>query len=239
MTPRPHARTRRAVALLALAAAGLLSLTGCDPRTLIYFLQPFEPTISAPGPSLKGKKVVVLTHAASGAVTEFQAIDRELAKELVSLFRKNVKKIVVVDPDKVAAWADEHPTWTDPSEVAKAFEADIVVFLEIEAFRVQSASSPGMLEGNSRVHIQAFELSHPKNSRGKPDTDQPKESHSIYDDYRDTTFPIRGPIPVETGVSPAAFKSKFLHIVANEISWHFVPHSPEDDIQDVKFDARK
>ena len=62
---RPHARTRRAVALLALASAGLLSLTGCDPRTLIYFLQPWEPTISAPGPSLKGKKVVVLTHAAS------------------------------------------------------------------------------------------------------------------------------------------------------------------------------
>ena len=83
-----------------------------------------------------------------------------------------------------------------------------------------------MLEGNSRVHIQAFELSHPKNSRGKPDTDQPKESHSIYDDYRDTTFPIRGPIPVETGVSPAAFKSKFLHIVANEISWHFVDARP-------------
>ncbi|MEJ7637971.1 MAG: hypothetical protein WKF75_08325 [Singulisphaera sp.] len=162
MTPRPHARTRRAVALLALAAAGLLSLTGCDPRTLIYFLQPFEPTISAPGPSLKGKKVVVLTHAAAGAVTEFQAVDRELAKEVVSLFRKNVKKIVVVDPEKVAAWADEHPTWTDPSEVAKAFEADIVVFLEIEAFRVQNPNSPGMLEGNSRVHIQAFELATPR-----------------------------------------------------------------------------
>ena len=147
MTPRPHARTRRAVALLALAAAGLLSLTGCDPRTLIYFLQPFEPTISAPGPSLKGKKVVVLTHAASGAGTEFQAIDRELAKELVSLFRKNVKKIEVVDPEKVAAWADEHPTWTDPSEVARAFEADIVIFLEIEAFQVQSAQQPRHARG--------------------------------------------------------------------------------------------
>ena len=147
MTPRPHARTRRAVALLALAAAGLLSLTGCDPRTLIYFLQPWEPTISAPGPSLKGKKVVVLTHAASGAVTEFQAIDRELAKELVSLFRKNVKKIEVVDPEKVAAWADEHPTWTDPSEVARAFEADIVIFLEIEAFQVQSCQQPRHARG--------------------------------------------------------------------------------------------
>jgi len=239
MTPRPHARTRRAAASLVIASAGLLSLAGCDPRTLIYFLQPFEPTIAAPGPSLKGKKVVVLTHAASGTQNDFQAIDHDLAKEVVAIFRKNVKKIDVVDPDKVATWVEEHPTWTDPVEAAKAFDADIVVFLELETFQVQNPSSPGLLEGNARTHIQAFELAHPKNSRGREMTDKPKESHSIWDDYRDTKFPIRGPMPTDTGVSPMAFKTKFLHVVATEISWHFIAHAPEDDIQDVKFDSRK
>ena len=66
-TPRLNARMRRAVAGLMIAFAGLMSLPGCDPRTLMYFLQPFEPTIPAPGPSLKGKKVVVVAHAVSGA----------------------------------------------------------------------------------------------------------------------------------------------------------------------------
>ena len=49
-TPRPHARTRRAAASIVVTAAGLLALAGCDPRTVLYFLQPFEPTVPAPGP---------------------------------------------------------------------------------------------------------------------------------------------------------------------------------------------
>ena len=102
----------------------------------------------------------------------------------------------------------------------------MVIFLEIEAFQVQDPHSPGLLEGTSKTHIQAVELRHPKNSKGKPITDQAKESKVVYDDYRDTTFPIRGPVPVESGVSRTVFKNKFLQVVATEVSWHFVEHSP-------------
>jgi hypothetical protein len=233
MTPRPHARTRRAAASLTIAAVGLLALAGCDPRTLLYFLQPFEPTVPPPcHAKFKGKKVVILAHAVSGTQTDFQALDREIAREVGKLMTEKVKKVEVVPLDKVWAWMEGHPDWTDPAEAAKAFEADFAIFLEIEAFQVANPSSPGLLEGNAKTHIQAFELDYPKNSKGKPIKDQEKESKVIYDDYRDTTFPVRGPIPVESGVSKGAFKTKFLQVVAAEISWHFVEHSPEDDIQD-------
>ena len=63
MTPRPRAWMRRRVTVVLLfGLAGLACIPGCDPRTLLYFLQPWEPTIPAPGPSLKGKRVVILTH---------------------------------------------------------------------------------------------------------------------------------------------------------------------------------
>ena len=39
-------------------------------------------------------------------------------------------------------------------------------------------------------------------------------------------------------VSRTAFKSKFLKVVCTDVSWHFVEHSPEDNIQDVKFNNR-
>jgi len=235
-TPRLHARTRRAAASLVIATAGLLTLAGCDPRTLIYFLQPFEPTIPPPcKTSLKGKKVVILAHALSGTQSDFQSLDRQVAREVGKLFREKVKKIEVVDVEKTWAWIEGHPNWTDPVEAAKAFEADIVIFLEIEQFQVSSPSSPGLLEGTAKTHIQAFELAHPKNSKGKPILDQPKESQNIHDAYKDTVFPIRGPIPESASGSRAAFSNKFLQIVAAEISWHFIEHSPEEDIQDVKF----
>src|SRR5262245_48614830 len=100
MTPRPLARTRRAGALvvpLAAAAAGLTALSGCDPRQAMYFLQPFSPSIDAPCPSLKGKKVVIITTTAHSLRSDFVALDRELTRDLAAILREKVKKIQIVD----------------------------------------------------------------------------------------------------------------------------------------------
>jgi hypothetical protein len=237
-TPRPHARTRRAAASLVLATAGLISLAGCDPRTILYFLQPWEPMVAAPGPSLEGKKVVVATHCVSSAMTEFQALDRELTQKVVALLREKVKKIEVVDPDKVWTWVEGHPSWTDPAELAKAFEADVVVYLEVENFQLQHPNDLNVFQGSAKTHIIVHEMVYPKNSKGRLIKDKPKEPKQIYDDYRDTEFPIRGPIAMDSGVSRGAFKTRFLAVVAAEISWHFVEHKPDDDIQDARFNNR-
>ncbi len=237
-TPRSHARTRRAAVVLVFVFAGLVSLPGCDPRMLMYFLQPNEPSVPAPGPSLSGKRVVVVAHAVSGAQGEFQAVDRELVSEFVSNLRSKVKKIEVINPDKVWNWVEAHPQWTDQEEIAKAFEADMVIFLEIEAFSVASAGDLNVLQGTSKVHILATEIAHPKNSKGKILKDQPKEARKAWDETVDTEFPIRGPIPSDSGVSRAAFKNKFLKVCAAEVSWQFVEHAPDDTIQDVKFNGK-
>ena len=235
MTPRTMTRMR--CVALAAAIIGTSLLTGCDPRQMMYFLQPFSPTIPAPGPSLKGKKVVVLTHATAGTQAEFPGIDRDLARQFVNNLKK-VKKITLVEPEKVATWLDGHPQWTDPSDAARDFEADVVIFLEIEEFQTRAPGDLNVLQGTGKIHNQAFELKYPTNSKGKEITDQPKESVQIYDDYQETTFPIRGPIPMDSGVGQAAFKNRLLQVVASECSWHFVEHAQEDMVQDVRFNQR-
>jgi len=235
MTPRT--KTRMRCAALAAAILGSSLLTGCDPRQMMYFLQPFSPTIPAPGPSLKGKKVVVLTHATASTQAEFPGVDRDLARQFINNIKKT-KKITVVEPEKAATWMDGHPQWTDPSDAARDFEADVVIFLEIEEFQTRAPGDLNVLQGTAKVHIQAFELSHPKNSKGKEITDQPKESNQIYDDYQETVFPLRGPIPMDSGVGQAAFKNRLLQVVGNECSWHFVEHPQEDMVQDVRFNQR-
>jgi hypothetical protein len=207
--------------------------------TLFYFLQPYEPTIPAPGPTLKGKKVVVLVHVDPGAGADFSDLSRDLTREFVSALRKNVKRIQVVDPDKVAGWVEAHPSWTDPSEAARAFEADMAIFLDVSKFQTEDPRSPGLMEGTSNVHIQVWEIAHPKNSRGHENKNQPKEASKIYEEQADTTFPVRGPVPRDTGVTPSSFRIKFLKLVGTELSWHFVEHAPGDDIQDVKFNPNQ
>ena len=234
MTPRPLARMRRAGLLLS-AVLGLLTLLGCDPRQALYFLQPFEPTTPPPCPALKGKRVVVITKAAPSALTDFISLDHELNQEIVKILAKSVKKIDLVDAEKVWTWDRDHPSWTDAAELATAFNADEVVFLEINLFQIQSPSSPGMFEGRSSVHIRVVERAYPKDDRGHERTDKPKETRVIYDADRDSNFPSRGPLPASAEVSPANFKAKFLSLVANEVSWNFIDHAPGDDIQDVRF----
>jgi hypothetical protein len=238
MTPRSLANVKVHLAVVALLAGGtLIAISGCDPRTLAYFLQPGEPTIPPPcQTSFQGKKVVILCHATSGAMGEFSSLERDLSREFAAILRKKVKRITVVEPDKVATWVEAHPKWTDPAEAGRDFTADVVIFLEVEQFQLQSPGDLNLLHGESKVHIQAFEMQYPKNSKDKLLKDQPKEAVSIYDDYGEIDFPNRGPIPIDSGSSRSKFKNTFLKIVAKEVSWHFVEHAQDDSIQDSRIE---
>jgi hypothetical protein len=224
------------MAAIAFSAVTILALAGCDPRQAMFFLQPFSPKISAPCPSLKDKRVVILTVAATGLESDNASVEAEISRQLADILKKNVKKIDVVDPGEVAAWSQSKPTWTDPAEAARAFEADAVIFLEIREFQIQSPLSPGLFEGRSTIHAQVTELKHPLDSRGKPLTDQPKEAKIIFQGDRSTTFPVTGHIPIDSGVNVSTFRSRFLGVVVGELSWFFVDHSAGDNIQNTRFD---
>ncbi len=235
MTPRLTPKAQFA-AVLVVASVGLIAISGCDPRTLAYFLQPFDPTIAPKGPSLTEKKVVILCNVTSGALAEFPSLERDMPRELASVLRKKVKKIDVVKPDKVATWTEAHPHWTDPADAARDFSADVAIFLEVEQFQIQSPGDLNMVHGQSTVHVQVYEMEYPKNSKDKPITDQPKEARKVYDETVETTFPNRGPLPIDSGNSRSAFKNTFLRVVVKELSWHFVEHAPDDSIQDSRIE---
>ena len=93
--------------------------------------------------------------------------------------------------------------------------------------------------GRISAHSSPANDAHPKNSRGHENKSQPKEASKVYEEQADTTFPVRGPVPKDTGVTPSSFRIKFLKLVGTELSWHFVEHAPGDDIQDVKFNPNQ
>jgi hypothetical protein len=235
MTPRRFG-SRRLTAVLIVAGFGLIAVTGCDPRFLVYFLQPNDPTIAANGPSLLEKKVVIICNVGSEAQGEFPSLERDLPRDLGTIFKKKVKKIDLVSPDKIATWSEAHPNWSDPGDVGRDFEADTVIFLEVEQFQIQSPGDLNMLHGESKVHVQLFDMDYPKNSKDKPIKDQPREAHSKYDTYVETVFPNTGPLPIDSGNSRSSFKKTFQRVVAKQISWHFVEHAPDDSIQDSRIE---
>ncbi len=234
MTPRSLTWMRRMALGLAVVAS-TMALSGCDPRQALYFLQPNDPKINAEGPSLKGKRVVVLTRCAPGLQSDFLTIDREITEKLVKILKENIKGLDVVNTEKVRNWLRSKPSLTDPAEAARAFDADVVVSLEIQQFQIQSPIAVDMYHGKSNIHIQVTELDYPKDDDGKKLKDKEKESEVIYEGDRTTEFPVTGGIPIESGTSKSDFKNRFLKIAVEELSWHFVGHAPGDDIQNTKF----
>ena len=107
-----------------------------------YFLQPFESTIEPNGPSLEGKKVVILCNVTSGAVAEFPSLERDVPRILAEILRKKVKKITIVEPDKVATWVEAHPRYTEPADAARDFGADIGDLPRSRAISVAVARRP-------------------------------------------------------------------------------------------------
>ncbi len=238
MTPRTLANPRLHMALVALMAGGsLVAISGCDPRTLAYFLQPFDATVAPPFEgSLQGKKVVILCRAVPDATGDSTSVERDLSHNLASILRKKVKKIQLIDPDKVATWIEAHPRETDPAELARDFDADTVIYLEVEQFQTQSPADLNMIHGEARVHIKAYEMDYPKNSKGKPIKDQPKEATEVFENVVDSSFPERGPLPIDSGSSQAKFRITYLKVVAKQISWEFIEHAPDDSIQDSRIE---
>lgn len=230
MTPQSRVRTRRAaVGLTALAAIAIFSLAGCDPRTLAYFFGDGAKQIPGEAPVLDGKRVVVVTIATPAATTDFASIDRDINREIRTLL-KDVPKIDLVEQEKVADWLTSHPTWTDPGDIAKAFEADYVLLFEISQFSVEDPRSPGMLEGNAEVHIRVTENAYPKDDKGKPNKSAPREIEMVFEDEYKQTFPRNAPVAIGPEISRPKFKAKFVKIVAGELSWRFLGHNPGDDI---------
>ncbi len=179
---------------------------------------------------------MILCRAVSDSLGEYSSLERDLSRELAGIFRKKVKKMNVVNPDKVATWMEGHPKETDPAVIARDFDADIVISLEVEQFQTQNPGDVNMLHGEARVHVKAYEMEYPKNSKDKPIKDLPKEANEIHDQIVEPSFPERGPIPIDTGSSKGKFRITFVKVVAKEISWQFIEHAPDDSIQDSRIE---
>ena len=70
MTPRSTVKMRFAAVFWPRARASSRS-AAATLEALAYFLQPFDPTIAAPGPSFDEKKIVILCNVTSSSLAEF------------------------------------------------------------------------------------------------------------------------------------------------------------------------
>jgi hypothetical protein len=221
-----------AVSASRLRLAGLLLLaavafTGCNPLLLPYLFhgdpkQP--PTLRKLTNKDKAVRIVFISFAPGADSTpEGVGADRELCRKLVAnvlaATKSGDEKVDLVAPKSVEKFKNEHPDWykMELKTVGEYFKADYVVYLEMEQFDLLESGGL-MYRGRTQINVQLQDM---HDAVGEPEL--PKVCKIEY--------PKRGPVPVDdTNVSE--FRSKFIEVVARELSWLFIEHGTGMGIAD-------
>jgi len=201
MTARTAAARRPAALLLAVLSAAPL-LGGCSTLfTAAYLLQPAD--VPAEFAGLKGKHVAVVCRP----IVELEFSDAGSARELASLVEKqleqNVRRVRVIGQREVARWLDEND-WVDYATLGKSLDADYVVGIDLERFRLHEGST--LYRGWAAAHVRVYDVAEKKVVFEKR-----------FDDF---AFPADSAIPT-TDRSESQFRGMFLQILGGRIARTF------------------
>ena len=203
------------VVLLGLVLA-LLPLTGCNMVAAFDYIINGEPTIDPEFTQLEDAKVVVVCYVPAKFRYSFDSVDTDIAKKLSRLLQEKVDDIEVVESDLVASWLDQHANWSDVTEIGKEFQADYVVFADIQEFSIYEENSPNMYRGRSYVDIRVYDV--------KNDGD------IIYEIDLESLYPLGRPIPVGEK-REKSFRREYVVRLSDEIGRHFYPYIPGEDVK--------
>lgn len=195
----------RTVALSLLLIGLLLSSSGCSMLlTAAYVLMPED--VPAEFKGLKGKHVAVICKP----IVELEFSDagsaRELAGRIGGLISRNIRKTRVIEQHEVARWIDEN-AWVDYPTVGRSLDADMVVGIDLEEFRLHEGST--LYRGRATVHVRVYDVA---------------EKKVVFEKrFDDLSFPTDGAIPTSDR-SEQQFRGMFLEILASRIARTFHPY---------------
>src|SRR5262249_33648242 len=117
----------------------------------------------------KEVKAAIVTHSTLEVRPELLRADRQLsellAKQLTEQCKDNGEKVSIVPTRKIEEYKNQHPGWKDDDldEIGKHFNADYVIFLEInELDLTMHGSFGGLLRGRARIQVSLIDVHNPE-----------------------------------------------------------------------------
>lgn len=203
--------------------------TGCSLMNLPYFLlgsdAKHEPSLKKLASSDKNKtvKVAILASSPMEIRPEFIRADRELctllAHHLQDGFKENKEKVELVPPRKVEKYKDDHPDWQtmDLAEIGKHFDADYVIYLEINSLNLYERGSGNLMyRGRANISVSVIDVNR---------SDDDPVSRTFDGVYPSNS---KGGVPVDDR-SLLEFRQSYLDYVAKHLAWYFTAHSMSDE----------
>lgn len=211
-----HASRLQRCLLVLLTLALLMPTMGCGFLShLMYWMKGNQ--VPARFSGLKDKKVAVVCFDANaaGPAPETDAVAKAIG------FKLTANDIKVVPHQKVLDWMDKQPeNVTDFLEVGKGVDADMVIGVELDSFRIHDG--PTLLRGRARASVKVYDMS----AGGKLVYETPMQN---------ITYPEDGSRPTSAD-NETAFKYLFIDVLSRKISKDFYSYDHATDFgEDARF----
>lgn len=198
---------RRPLAWLLTSCLLLVSCTGCASALATAMWVIKGTNVDAEYEGLSEKRVAVVCRQLASLAYRDSTVPRDLATQVGNLLSTNGHKIRVIDQQDVAQWTDEN-AWEDFTEIGKALEADMVVGIELEDFKLHQGQT--LFQGRANVHIKIYDLK----DGGKLVYDKPAPQ---------TVYPPNTGIPTSEK-QESLFRREFVLVLAEDIARRFYAH---------------
>jgi hypothetical protein len=201
-----HRMQSRLSHILRLAALAFLLppiAGGCSLVTTVAYLVAPEKDAPAEFKGLRGKHVAVVCKPIVELEFSDASSSRELATMVGSQLAMNVRKARVIEQREVARWIDEN-AWVDYPTLGKSLDADIVVGIDLEQFRMHEGST--LYRGRATANVRVYDVA---------------EKKVLFEKRIDNfTFPGDSAVPAQDQSEPQ-FRALFLQVLSGKISRSF------------------
>ncbi|MFO1092107.1 MAG: hypothetical protein U0992_02185 [Planctomycetaceae bacterium] len=208
---QPGTWTRRAA--LTSLLGGVLTASGCTQFMMLGVLLGGPPSIEPDFDKETGKgldnpdySVAVICFAPTELKLSHPKVDLEVAQTVALRLQQN--EIPVVNPDRVAAWLDQHRDWDQPEEVGAALKATHVIEIELADFDLYEQNSTFLYRGRTEAYINVYEM------------DEDGNGEKIYSKELDFMFPTEVARPA-TDMPLTNFKMEYLSRLSEKIGFLF------------------
>jgi len=178
----------RIVALGVLVGLAALAAGGCGvPNFFAWMFAPRHPkeTIKAEFP-LKADRLVIVPYAGTDILFNDPTAALEVSTGLVNEILRNMSAQVktIVHPVQVARWQESNIEWPNMplADIAKAFQADTLLYVELERYTMMEDRSANLFRGRARARIQVVQPA--------------AERNPVYETIVEATFPEDRPVGV-------------------------------------------
>ena len=197
----------RTVALWALAALLAIGAGGCYLGHLFVALtKPKEYKHIKAEYDLQAERLVIVPYAGADIQFQYPTVPIEISNEVVYALGRNLKDKVrsVVPPLVVVQWQESNLEWPNLSlpEVGRLFQADTLLYVELEQYTMLEENSADLLRGRARARVQVV----------KPAADR----HPAYDGAAEVLFPKDHPVG-RLQTSQGAMRQSTNRLLAEEI----------------------